>query len=294
MTNVVHLIESNGHKVTGPAERCIRAAFEAVGIDHFRVPHEIGALLSITAKQARRKLKENIWSLEELLALQRRCGVSLGGVLQPDEADGWTVHRGIQACLLVNGEADLCEISLGTPCTKPRSKGLVCTKHKGRWIVSTPHHLNELCAHGIRFTLEYMRPIEGSLPLRVAVLDDEIQASRSLAEWFSESGHPAQPFTTIEQLEAAGLDAFDVFIVDVVLAGGRTSHELVVRIREADPMAIVVLLTGQLRTRDMETEIAGIVRDQRVEFHAKPTSPLVLLSTVLNAVARRDSGISSD
>lgn len=290
MADGMNSVDQDRRRLVSPAEQCIRAAFEAIGITRFQLPHEIGALFSITAKQARRKLKDDIWSLDELLALQRRCGASLLGVLQDDlhEVDAGA-HR-VPALLVINGESLACEVQVGKALKGLQSSGLVCIWSKGRLVVSTSNFLTESGARGERFAINGIWLRVGSAPLRVAVLDDDILASQSLAEWFSENGYPAQSFTTIQQLEAAGLDAFDVFIVDVVLGGGQTCGELVVRIREADPWAIVVLLTGKLRTKDMEAEIAEIVRDQRVEFHAKPTSPLVLLSTVLNSVARRRQG----
>lgn len=279
---------------SNPAERAIRQAFESVGVTRFQVAHEIAKSFGITAKQARRKLKAGIWTLDELLALQRRCRVSLDGVLE-DECAGDPQGPGqVRASLFVNGESTECEVQLGQLITTRQPRGLVCSRHRNRWVVSTANYVSDLIPQSERFAVHSIRLVQGSAPLRVAVLDDELQASQSLADWFSENGHPAQSFTRIEQLEAAGLDAFDVFIIDVVLGSNQTSYELVLKIRNADPEATVVMLTGKLRAPDIEARTADFVRDHRVEFHAKPTSPLVLLSTVINAAERRHRSATSD
>lgn len=269
----------------GLAEQAIRAALSQKGVAAAAHAKELADMFSVTASQARRKLRNGIWTLQELLLLQERLGISFASILDtPSEEAGRDMEPGL---LLVNGQEIECQMLPGpvmTPSTPVA--GLACSRSAGRWHISTPAELDQSLPGQLRYAVELLQVLDGGSPLRIAVLDDDLPAAESLVNWFNESGYPASAFSTAKSLEQAGIENFDAFVLDVMLKSG-TSYGLVGKIREIDAHAVVMLLTGKVRgNMPLEHEMAEVVRDQRVEFAVKPTSPELLLAGILSSMAR--------
>lgn len=268
-------------------ESCIRAALESKGIARSAQATALGELLHVTHQQVRRKLRQGTWTLQELLIIQNHYSTSLADVMASQTSLGDGVHLEA-ATLLINNQSVACEMRVGSALVSQSGAGLACSQVKDKWVVSTFAALDEAAPGALRYAVEMLQVLESGSPPRIAVLDDDENASTSLASWFNHSGYPAQAFTTSEALQEAGIEQFDVFVIDVILSAGKTCYSLLSKIRDIDPDAIVVLLTGKLRgNAPLETELASVVREQRVEFYEKPTRPPLLLASILNAVARR-------
>lgn len=271
----------------GHTENCIRTALESKGIPRSAQAAALSELLQVTHQQVRRKLRQGIWTLQELLLIQNHYGTSLAEVMASQSARGDGGHLEA-ATILINNQAVECEVRIGSALVNQSGVGLACSRVKDKWVVSTFASLDDAAPGALRYAIEMLQVLENGSPPRIAVLDDDENASTSLASWFNHSGYPARAFTTSEALQAAGIDHFDVFVIDVILSAGKTCYSLLSRIRDVDPDAIVVLLTGKLRgNAPLETELANVVREQRVDFYEKPTRPPLLLASILNAVARR-------
>lgn len=267
-------------------EHAIRGALTQLGVAPAAQANTLAETFNITASQARRKLRYGIWTIHELLVLQDRFNVSFMSVLQ--HAGGNPAPGLESATLLINGQQIDCEVRPGpvmTPSGPPAN--LACSRAKGRWWISTLSALEAEAPGQLRYAVEQLQVVDGGSPLRIAVLDDDSSAAESLATWFSESGYPSAAFATSAALEQAGIGNFDAFILDVVLKSG-TCYDLIDKIRDTDANAVIMLLTGKSRgNAPLEHEIAEVVRDHHVEFAVKPTSPALLLASILSSVARR-------
>lgn len=267
-------------------EQAIRSALAQKGVASASHANALAETFNITPSQVRRKLRFGIWTLQELLVLQDRIGVSLSSVLH---TSGDSAARSMEpGVLLINGQEVECQISPGPVMTAAsQAANLACSRHQGRWLISTCGSLEAAVPGQLRYAVELLQILDGGSPLRIAVLDDDLPAAESLAMWFSESGYPAMAFSTTQELVSAGIGNFDAFVLDVMLKSG-TSYDLIGKIREIDANAVITLLTGKVRgNTPLESEMAEVVRDQKVEFAVKPTSPPLLLASILSSVARR-------
>lgn len=223
-----------------------------------------------------------MWTVHDVLVIQERMKISLASVLSSSA----TPLKA--ATLLINGHEIGCEVRPGpvmTPSSPPTN--LACSRIKGAWVVSTLKSLDEVAPNQLRHAVDLMQVVDGGSPLRIAVLDDDFPTAEALADYFNENGYPSKAYATTADLEDAGLDNFDAFILDVVLKRG-TSYDLIRKIRAQDSNAVIMLLTGKVRgNTPRETEMAEVVRDHHVEFAVKPTSPALLQASILSSVARR-------
>lgn len=269
-------------------EQAIRTALTQKGVATAAHANTLAETFKITASQVRRKLRFGVWSLQELLVLQERLGVALSAVLNfSSDSEVRDMEPGV---LLINGQEVECQVSPGpVMTTSSQPANLACSRVQGRWMISTLSALETAAPGQLRHAVELLQVLDGGSPLRVAVLDDDFPAAESLAMFFSESGYPSMAFSTAKDLIAAGIENFDAFVLDVMLKGG-TSYELIGKIKEVDANAVITLLTGKVRgNTPFESEMAEVVRDQQVEFAVKPTSPALLLASILSSVARRRS-----
>lgn len=267
-------------------EQAIRSALAHRGVASASHANVLAETFNVTPSQMRRKLRFGIWTLQELLILQDRIGVSLSSVLHSSsEGVAKDMEPGL---LLINGQEVECQISRGpVMATASQPANLACSRVQGRWCISTFGALEAAAPGQLRYAVELLQVLDGGSPLRIAVLDDDFPAAESLALWLSESGYPAIPFATVQDLIEAGIGNFDAFVLDVMLKSG-TSYDLIGKIREVDANAVILLLTGKVRgNAPLESEMAEVVRDQQVEFAVKPTSPPLLLASILSSVARR-------
>lgn len=272
------------------ADAAIRAALSLNGIQERDHTKSIAEALDISIKQAQRKLRLGIWSLQDLLLLQARLDVTLTAILSTDNFAPGPQLIAEPANLLIDGESMQCEVVVGPVVTwHPQGQGLACTKHKGQWLVGTLPRLEMSAPGELRYVVESIRSLDSMRPMRIAVLDDDVPTADSLAEWFSEQGYAATAFNEPSELESAGIELYDAFVLDVVLRGG-SCYSLVNRIREIDEDAAIVLLTGKARgNAPLENELAEFVQEHRLDVAVKPTPPRFLLAKILTSVSRRRS-----
>ena len=192
------------------------------------------------------------------------------------------------ASLLLDEEALPCDIQLG-PATAPQTAGLLAAHHSDAWWVGSATRLDGISPHGTRYRVEQLQlhsPSPAQRP-RIAVVDDDAGSAGALTDWFNELGYEADAYTSPDQLTAQALTEHDAYVVDLILAGGRTSQALVEQIRLAQPQAPIVLLTGQLRDGTAsEATLATILRTQGVTFFEKPVRPAVLTAAIQSGLDR--------
>ncbi len=267
----------------------------------------VAQICQLSISQARRKLKGASWTFDEVLGLCRHFGQGLDSVFatqvftSPTMATGGSQGPGAHgavasypATLYLDDITLDCDVRLGALRNQPGPSALLATLHpiKG-WMVGSTDRLNRESAHSPRYDVEQLQPHapEESPPARIAVLDDDRRSADALADWFKELGYAADSYQSAEALLASPGAAHDAYVVDLILAGGRTSQALVQRIRAEQPDAPIILLTGQLRDGTAsEATLATILRTQGVTFFEKPVRPAVLTAAIqssLDRVAKR-------
>jgi CheY-like chemotaxis protein len=139
------------------------------------------------------------------------------------------------------------------------------------WLVGPASALARLRPDAPRYALERLvMTADAARPaMRVAVIDDDVNAAESLCEWFDASDMAATPFTSAPAILNANPMQFDAFVVDFILTSGVDSRSLIEHIRMVKPHAPIALLTGHLRD--------GI---------EKPVRPGVLAAALHNSMDR--------
>jgi DNA-binding NtrC family response regulator len=124
---------------------------------------------------------------------------------------------------------------------------------------------------------------------RIFVVDDEHVIASSLATILRKAGFDAIPFTEpLKALEAAGLEAPDLLISDVVMPG-LSGIDLAVQLQERCPKCNVLLFSGQAATAGMlETARAN---GHNFELLSKPVHPADLLREI-DKVTRESPKVS--
>jgi CheY-like chemotaxis protein len=111
---------------------------------------------------------------------------------------------------------------------------------------------------------------------RVFIVDDEQIIARTLAIILEQSGYSATAFfDPLQALVAAGVDAPDLLISDVVMPQ-LSGIDLAIRLQLLCPKCKVLLFSGQAQTADL----LRAARDQGHDFSllSKPVHPTDLLS----------------
>jgi CheY-like chemotaxis protein len=263
----------------------------------------VAQVCQLSISQARRKLKGAVWTFDEVLGMCRHFGQGLDAVFATSPPGGPAMlassgqgagSQGAAAsypATLYLDDATLdCEVRLGSLRTQPGEAALLATLHpiKG-WMVGSTARLARESAHSPRYDVDQLQPHapEEALPTRIAVLDDDRGSADALADWFKELGYAAHSYQSAEALLASPTASHDAYVVDLILAGGRTSQALVQRIRAEQPDAPIILLTGQLRAgQASEATLATILRTQGVTFFEKPVRPAVLTAAIQSSLDR--------
>lgn len=295
---------SNGdaHPDSAWASACLAALLDRKGISARHQATEIAHICAISISQARRKLRGAVWLFDEVQAICRHFGESLDTVLNPpgSAAPGTPSRRAADAIasypatLLIDGQEMACDIQLGALCTDTTGhscQGLVAYHcPQGGWRVSAMQRYRQSGWQGAHYAVSQMRLRNHPTHARprIAVLDDDAGSADALTDWFNEVGYEAHAFTSAEALLTRPLTDHDAFVVDLILAGGQTSQAIVERIRQAQPEAPIMLLTGQLRDGTAsEATLATILRTQGVAFFEKPVRPAVLTAAIQSSLDRQ-------
>ena len=165
----------------------------------------------------------------------------------------------------------------------PGADELLTAQNQGGWYVGTKMKLDQL---GIeepcyRADQALLIPQTSTPSIRIAILDDEIGTSETLGEWFNAVGYAATAFTSGEHLLASRIENYAAFVIDFMLANGESSQAIIKSIRQAQPDAPIVLLTGKLRNgQASEAELTTMLRTSNVTFFEKPVRPSVLAATI--------------
>lgn len=132
---------------------------------------------------------------------------------------------------------------------------------------------------------------EQSFPrVRVAVVDDE--APTTLVRYLNDAGFDAAhyseaaPVLTLLRAERRA----DAYILDWTLAKGSNSRELIEAIREVDPSAPILLLTGTIESNpNNESEIGQMMGKCGVEVFLKPARLLLIAKKLRIMLGQEES-----
>jgi CheY-like chemotaxis protein len=230
--------------------------------------------LGLSYNQARRLMTGKApWSLEQL----RRVAEHFNEPVVPLVA-AFLHQPGKPASFPVGASAVPCTIwPTGEPVCG-RSGALVALHDpaSGRWTVATAAEVADRPSYAISALM-----FERHAPRRVAVLDDEIDAARAIADFLCAKDLDATAFSTgAELLAAMQSHHFDGFVVDWLL-GATTAADVLASVRAAQPTVPVVILTGQLRTGAAnEDELGAAASTYRALVLEKPTRMLSILNAL--------------
>jgi CheY-like chemotaxis protein len=304
--------DSGALAVASPAgewvAQCLSDLMARHGIPSRQQATLVAQVCQLSISQARRKLKGASWTFDEVLALCRHFGQGLDTVfatpvfaapaMLAGHSQGASGSHGTAASypatLYLDDITLDCDVRLGGLRAQPGPAAMLATLHpiKG-WMVGSTERLARESAHSPRYDVEQLQlhAPEAGTPARIAVLDDDRHSADALTDWFKELGYAADSYQSAEALLARPGASHDAYVVDLILAGGRTSQALVQRIRAEQPEAPIILLTGQLRDGQAnEATLATILRTQGVTFFEKPVRPAVLTAAIqssLDRVAKR-------
>lgn len=253
------------------------AYLDAKGVGERNRVSLIADITGLSVAQARRRLGPEgpTWTVEELVRVAQHHGDQLADVLV-----GADIGQGVDA-------SQHCEIEIAGGLYGVQARiGSVATERKPSELVAVPN------AHRWRL-MPFADVIEGAdchevtdlrlLPkltqnIRVAILDDDASVAEALRDALVGGGLSAVAFASDEQL-IERFAAFDVFIIDFVLAAGRTASSIIERIRGAKPKAPIIVLTGHAREA-ASGEIASLVRTFGVDVQEKPAQIMILESLI--------------
>jgi CheY-like chemotaxis protein len=127
--------------------------------------------------------------------------------------------------------------------------------------------------------------------IRVLVADDDHVIATTLSQILRLNGYDTQAVHSGEAAVAAALACCpDVLISDVVM-GGITGIETAARIAEINPACVVILISGQANTADLQPPGEG--SRQPFEILLKPVHPCALLARIEASIpVRRTAGDS--
>ena len=253
----------------------------------------LSELCGLSLSQARRKLHGAVWSFGEVQAVVQRFGASLDEVF-PSVAgdDGQQISLATEAYAVDQQDANFLMGAWSLPCrvrigarvgASLGERELLTAVGDSGWVVGTAQQFAGRALKPPFFLAKQvlLLPTSSQPSIRVAILDDDAGTAESLAEWFNASGYVAQAYTSGEQLLASGIDDYAAFIVDFMLAGGESSQAIIRALRDAQPSAPILLLTGKLRSgQASEAELVALLRTLNVAFFEKPVRPSVLAATI--------------
>ncbi|MEO6896432.1 MAG: helix-turn-helix domain-containing protein [Caldimonas sp.] len=258
----------------------VRALLQRHGIPSVRHVTTVAEILGVGYTMVYRRWNGAVaWEIEEIEKVAGHFGESLAEVFaaRSDER--------VPGVLVAGAARIRCQLAIGGAVRQPAPDVLVAVRVGDQWMavpgVEAPS--------GDRFTVrELVVSGDTERARRIAVLDDDPDESRSLADHFSLLGCEAQAFTQVDELVAAmRLRPFDGFVVDWVLSEG-SAGELVAMIRASDPECPIAILTGKLEADlDIERDVAGALSTYQLLFFEKPTRLAIISSQLLRAVENR-------
>jgi CheY-like chemotaxis protein len=259
--------------------RYVRALLNRHGVPPMRHVTLIAEILGFGYTLVHRRMHGAVaWELEEIEQVAAHFGESLASVFaESNSADV------VSAVLAIDGVKVACQLLPGDILRNPDPDSLVAVRVGAQWMVVLASRATVGPAHEVRQLL-----VSGNADRRrrVAILDDDLAESASLAEHFEDRGCEAQGFTRAEELVGnMRMRPFDAFVIDWVLDEG-TAAELVAMIRAEDPDCPIAILTGKMEEDlRVEPEVAEALSTYKLLFFQKPTRPALISSQLLRAMA---------
>ena len=121
------------------------------------------------------------------------------------------------------------------------------------------------------------------LPVRILIVDDDVETCRLIAELVAAPGRELQQCqTAAKAMELAGKDPFNLVISDINLNGPESGLDVLKAFKEAYPASEVVLISG---FGTLETAVQA-VRAGAFDYISKPFNIAEVRATVARALAR--------
>ena len=259
------------------ASRFVRSLLLRHKVAAMRHVTSVADILGFTYTQVHRRMNGSVaWEIEEL----QRVGEHFGETLEEVFAEG-KARVFISGWLALDGTRVACELALGDLVGEPAGDTLVATWDGARWVAG----LAANAPHGERrVVLRLQIPKTGGRS-RVAILDDDEDEARSLADYLVARGFDADAFSTMEALIGKiALRRYDAYVLDWIV-GDRSVTELVAMLRSDNSACPIAILTGRLAERDIERDVAEALATYRLMFFEKPTRPALVASQLLHALA---------
>ncbi|MGH2854658.1 MAG: response regulator transcription factor [Solirubrobacteraceae bacterium] len=128
-----------------------------------------------------------------------------------------------------------------------------------------------------------MNVVEAPPSLKILVVDDEQTLRDTLTRSFSREGHTVEAVASgLEAIERAGVDQFDVVLLDVALGAGPNGYEVCRTLREQRNVVPIIMLTAL----DTEADAVQGLEAGADDYVTKPFGLAELRSRV-RAVLRR-------
>lgn len=243
----------------------------------------IASATGLSIQHARRRLTANgpPWLVSELGKIAQYFGDSLATLLSGIGPDA---SRNGEVCEIeIEGRWYGAQAQVEAIASTSKAGELVAVRHGHRWrlmpIEKVPTGGE---ARKVAHVSLFPKPSQN---IRVAVLDDDASLAKSLRDDLIGGGFSVTAFNAEDQL-SGWLHQFDVFIIDFVLASGKTASDIVQKIRGIKPDAPIILLTGHAREA-VSSEIANVVEMHRVEVLEKPAQIMILQSLIAGRTQER-------
>ena len=263
----------------GPS--AVRALLNRRGIPSYRHVSTLAQVLGVGHTVAWKRMKgASAWELEELEKIAVHFGETLADLFAPENAEA-----SVLAMMLVEGLKVPCQLVVGDPVRDVDKNSLVANKVGEQWLVLPAARAGVGQSFGVKHL-----SIRGNSGRRrrIAILDDDVQDAKNMAEHFAERGCDVQAFTTAEELIGhAKANPFDAYVLDWVLGEG-SAAELIAMLRADDPDCMIAVLTGKMiDDLDIEQAVGATMAAYKLQFFLKPTPPHIISSQLLPALAGR-------
>lgn len=263
----------------GPLSRAaqtVRALLERHGIPKHRHSSFVGEFFNLSRAAAHQRVsRSTAWTLEELQALGERFGETLAEMLNAGGASD-----GIRATLRVGTMQVGCRVWLSQEIDETHGDAFVAIENAGSYVVVPA---TAATAKGSLRVARFEVDQTTSVPARIAVLDDEPNATNSLCRQLRGAGLDAVAYFTVGELMAdIRQTPFDGYVVDWLLSDGNVLP-LLAAIRAQPKHSALVLLSERMRGGSAElNDVAAASSAYKVQVFEKPAHLPLILSALEN------------
>ena len=274
--------EAPGQEESVPiGSRYMRALLNRHDVPAIRHVTTIAQVLDVGYTLVHRRMNGTVaWELEEIEKVAAHFGESLADVFGASKDDDT-----VSAMLVVGGVRVPCQLTIGNAVREPERNSLVAVKLGEQWLVIPATEGGV----GPCFQIKRLEVVgHADRRWRIAVLDDDVEETASLAQHFAARGCEVQGFTRVDDLIGQmRLKPFDAYVIDWLLEEG-SAAELVGMIRSDDRDCPIAVLTGKIASDVMiEPEVAEAVSTFKLLFFEKPTRLPIISAQLLQALAGR-------